>query len=330
MTPRTALRRMTAGALQLAFCMGAVTSALAQSFPTKPIRIICPYPVGGGIDVLGRLLADRLASQWGQPIVVENQPGASTIPATERAIRAGGDGHTLLLTTDSTISINPHLFPKLPYEPTRDLMPITQLVFLQQLLVAQPGFAPNTVAEVVALARAKPGTLNYGSYGNGSQPHLAGEMLKSKAGVDIAHIPYKGLPLAVAAVLGGEIQMTFAGIASSRPQINAGKLKALAIGGARRSPLLPTVPTFAEQGYPEVETHAWFGLFAPAGTPRATVDRIARDVAIVFKDDGLREREIVQKGYELVLSSPDEFTTFIRGDTTNRARAVRISGARGE
>ena len=155
-------------------------------------------------------------------------------------------------------------------------------------------------------------------------------MLKSKAGIDVAHIPYKGLPLAVAAVLGGEIQMTFAGIASSRPQIAAGRLKALAIGGPRRSPLLPSVPTFAEQGYPEVETHAWFGLFVPAGTPRPTIDRIHRDVTTVFADASLREREITQKGYDLVLSSPEAFAAFIRADTVNRGRAVRLSGARGE
>ena len=328
-------RDRAARALVQIFCalllLGSVaTPANAQSFPAKPIRFICPYPVGGGLDVLGRLLADRLAPVWSQSIVVDNQPGGSTIPATERALRAPADGHTLLLTTDSTISINPHLFAKLSYDPAKDLVPITQLVFLQQLLVAQPGFGPNDVAELVQLARAKPGTLNYGSYGNGSQPHLAGEMLKSKAGLDIAHVPYKGLPLAVAAVLGGEIQMTFAGIASSRPHILAKRLKALAIGGGQRAALLPQVATFAEQGYPEVETHAWFGLFAPAGTPRAAIERIARDVASVFDDAGLREREIVQKGYELVLSSPQAFAAFIRTDTDNRGRAVRISGARGE
>ena len=282
------------------------------------------------LGIAKNILADRLQAPWGQPIVVDNQPGGSTIPATERAARAPADGHTILLTTDSTFSINPHLFAKLPYDPVRDFAPVTQLIFLQQLLVTRPGFPANDLAELVALARAKPGTLNYGSYGSGSQPHLAGEMFKAQAGVAIAHIPYKGLPLAVAGVLGGEIEMTFAGIASSRPLVLAGKLKGLAIGGPRRSPLLPDVPTFAEQGYPEVETHAWFGLFVPAATPREIVAKIQRDVAAVFADAALREREIVQKGYDLVLSTPEEFAAFIRADTVNRGRAVRVSGAKPE
>lgn len=305
-------------------------AAWSQPFPAKSVRIIVPYPVGGGIDVLGRVLADRLQPQWGQSIVVENQPGSSTISATERAAKSPADGTTILLTTDSTFSINPHLFAKLPYDLQRDFAPVTLIVLLEQLLLAQPALPANSVAELVALARAKPGSLNYGSYGSGSQPHLAGEILKARSGVDIAHIPYKGLPLAVGALLGGEIQLTFAGVASSRGHIQAGKLKALAIGGSKRSALLPNVPTFAEQGYPEVETHAWFGLFVPAGTPRETVQRIHRDVKALFDDAAFREREVVQKGYDLVLNTPDEFAAYIRADSANRARAVKISGARAE
>lgn len=316
--------------LVLATAPGAIPDAAAQAFPAKPIRIVVPYPVGGGIDVLGRVLAERLGPVWGQPIVVENQPGGSTIPASDRVAKSAGDGHTILLTTDSTFSINPHLFAKLPFDPQKDFTPVTLVVLLQQLLLAQPSFPASNVAELVALAKSRPGSLNYGSYGSGSQPHLAGEMLKSRAGIDIAHIPYKGLPLAVAALLGGEIQLTFAGVASSRGQIAGGKLKALAIGGPQRSPLLPNVPTFAEQGFPEVETHAWFGLFVPSGTPREAVERIHRDVKAVFDDAAFREREVVQKGYDLVLSSPAEFAAYIRQDSASRARAVKVSGAKAE
>jgi tripartite-type tricarboxylate transporter receptor subunit TctC len=304
--------------------------AHAQAWPNKQVRIVVPYPVGGGIDVLARQLAERLAPQWGQPVVVDNRPGASTIPAVEAAAKSAPDGHTILLTTDSSISINPHLFAKLPYDPQRDLAPVTLIVLLQQLLVAQPSFPANTIAELVALAKAKPSTLNYGSYGSGSQPHLAGEMLKARAGIEIAHIPYKGLPLAVAAVLGGEIQLTFSGIASARPHIQAGRLKALAIGGPKRSPLLPDVPTFAETGFPEVETHAWFGLFLPAGTSTEIVQRLHRDVTRIVSEPAFREKEIVAKGYDLVASAPDEFAAYIRTDTTNRRRAVKLSGARPE
>jgi tripartite-type tricarboxylate transporter receptor subunit TctC len=302
--------------------------ALAQ-WPTRAVRIVVAYPPGGGIDVLARQLADRLGPLWGQPVLVENRPGGSTIPATELVAKSPADGYTILLTTDSTFSINPHLFAKLPYS-DKDFIAVTQLILLQQLLLAHPSVPANDVKELVALARAKPGTLNYGSYGSGSQPHLAAEILKSKADVDIVHIPYKGIPFAVPAAIAGEVQLTFSGIASSRPHVQAGRLKALAIGGTERSPLMPNVPTFAEQGYPEVETHAWFGLFVPAGTPRAAVDRIYRDTSAILRDPAFREREVVQKGYELVASSPEEFAAYLVRDREARGRAVRISGAKAE
>jgi tripartite-type tricarboxylate transporter receptor subunit TctC len=182
----------------------------------------------------------------------------------------------------------------------------------------------------VALAREKPGTLNYASYGSGSQPHLAGEMLKAKAGIDIVHIPYKGISFAVPAVMAGEVEMTFSGIATGRTQLQAGRIRALAIGGPKRSPLVPEVPTFTELGYPEVETHAWFGLFVPAGTSREAVNRIQRDVSGVLNDPGFREKEIVQKGYDLVGSSPEEFAAYIVRDREARGRAVKVSGAKAE
>ena len=307
----------------------AAATAAAQVYPERAVRIIVAYPAGGGIDVLGRQLADRLAPQWGQPVVVENRPGGSTIPATELVAKTPADGHTILLTTDSTFSINPHLFAKLPYS-DRDFVPVTQLILLQQLLLAHPSVPAANVEELVLLARAKPGTLNYGSYGSGSQPHLAAETLKSKAGIDIVHIPYKGIPFAVPAAIAGEIQLTFSGIASSQAHVKAGRLKALGIGGSARSPLMPEVPTFSEQGYPEVETHAWFGLFVPAGTPRAAVDRIQRDVAAILSEHAFRAREIEGKGYDLIASSPDEFAAYLLRDREARGRAVTLSGARAE
>lgn len=308
---------------------GTVTgAAFAQQYPTRAVRVVVAYPPGGGIDLLGRQIADRLGAQWGQPVVIENRPGGSTIPATELVAKAPADGYTILLTTDSTFSINPHLFARLPYDPAKDFQPVTMLILLQQLLVVRPSVPANSLPELIALARAKPGTLNYASYGAGSQPHLAAEMLKAKAGIDIVHIPYKGISLAVPAVMAGEVEMTFSGIATARPQIEAGRLRALAIGGFKRSPLLPEVPTFAELGYPEVETHAWFGLFVPAGTPRSAVDRIHRDVTAILNVPAFREREIVGKGYDLVASSPEDFARYLARDREARGRAVRISGAR--
>jgi tripartite-type tricarboxylate transporter receptor subunit TctC len=322
------MHRVLVSLALVALALGAGAAA-AQGYPTRAVRIVVAYPPGGGIDVMGRQVADRLARDWGQPVVVENRPGGSTIPATELVAKAPADGHTILLTTDATFSINPHLFAKLPYS-DRDFVAVTQLVLLQQMLVVHPSLPARSLAELVALARAKPGTLNYASYGSGSQPQLAAEMLKAKAGIDIVHIPYKGITLAVAAVMAHEVEMTFAGIATGRPQVQAGRIRALAIGGSKRSPLVPDVPTFTELGYPEVETHAWFGLFVPAGTPREALGRIHRDVVAILNDPAFREREIVQKGYDLVASSPDEFAAYLVRDREARGRAVRISGARSE
>jgi tripartite-type tricarboxylate transporter receptor subunit TctC len=324
------MRHYVALLCAVAFAAAAAPDAAAQSaYPARSVRIVVAYPPGGGIDVMARQLAERLAPQWGQPVVVENRPGGSTIPATELVAKSPADGHTILLTTDSTFSINPHLFAKLPYS-ERDFVAVTQLIVLQQLLLAHPSVPARSVAELVALAKTKPATLNYGSYGSGSQPHLAAETLKSKAGIDLVHIPYKGLSFSVPAAIAGEVELTFSGIASSRAHVQAGRLRALAIGGTKRSPLMPDVPTFAEQGYPEVETHAWFGLFVPAGTPRATVERIQRDVAAILNEPGFREKEIVQKGYDLVASPPDAFAAFIVADREARGRAVKLSGAKAE
>ena len=223
-----------------------------QAFPTKPVRVIVAYPAGGGIDVMARQIGERLSKTWGQPVVVENKPGANTIVAADTAAKAAPDGHTIFMTTDATFSINPHLYKKLPYDPERDFMPVTMLVLLQQMMVAHPSVPANTLAELVDYAKKNPGKLNYASYGSGSQPHLSGEMLKHKAGIDLVHVPYKGISLAVPAVIAGEVQLTFSGIASGMGPLKAGRIKALAIGGKARSPLLPQIPTFAELGYPEV------------------------------------------------------------------------------
>ena len=305
-------------------------SASAQGWPTKGVRIVVPYPPGGGIDILARQLADKLAPQWGQPVVVENRPGGSTIPGTDAVAKAAPDGHTILLSTDASFSINPHLFARLPYDAQRDFIPVTMLILLQQLLVAHPALPANNLQELIALAKAKPGSLNYASYGSGSQPHLSGEMLKNRAGIDIVHVPYKGISLAVPAVMAGEVQLTFSGIASSIGPLKAGRLKALAIGGPKRSVLLPDVPTFAELGFPEVETHAWFGLFLPAGSPREAVARIYQDAKRILDEPDFRQKQLIEKGYDVVSSSPEAFEAFLRTDSASRARAVKISGAKAE
>jgi len=313
--------------------VAAAPAALAQgaaTFPSKPIRIVVPYPAGGGIDVLSRMLGERLNRAWGQAVVIDNKPGGGTLLAADLVAKAAPDGYTLMVTTDATITINPHLYVKLPYDPVKDFAPITQMVLLNQLLLANPAVPANNLKELIAYAKANPGKLNYASYGSGSQPHLAMETLKAQTGIDIVHVPYKGIPQAVPAALANEVQLTFSGAASSQAHIKAGKLKALAVGGKTRLPLLPDVPTFAESGFPDVPSNAWFGLFAPVGTPRDIVMKLHAEVTRSLKDPEFVQKEIVAKSYELVVSTPEEFSVFLAADSVRNARAVKISGAKVE
>ena len=301
----------------------------ARAWPDKPVRIVVAYPPGGGIDVMARQIAEKLTPRWGQSVVVENRPGANTIVAAD-AVAKSADGHTLLFTTDATFSINPHLYSKLPFDTQRDFVPVTMVVLLQQLLVAHPSLPADTLSQLISFAKQNPGKVNYASYGSGSQPHLAGEMLKNKAGIDLVHVPYKGISLAVPAVIAGEVQLTFAGIATSTAPLKAGRIKALAIGGAQRSPLWPGVPTFTELGYPEVETHAWFGFFLSARSPREAVTRMYQDTKKILEEPEFRQKQLIDRGYEVVGSSPDEFSRYIVRDRESRGRAVKISGAKAE
>ena len=317
-------------ALCLSVNIGLSGPAAAQPYPAKPFRIVVPYPAGGGIDVLSRVIGLRLAQRFNQPVVIDNKPGAGTIVAAESVAHAAPDGYTLMVTTDATMSVNPYLYAKLPYDPAKDFAPVTQLVFLNQLLVANAALPASNLKELIAYAKANPGKLNYASYGIGSQPHLAMEILKSQSGADIVHVPYKGIPQAVPAAIAGEVQLTFSGAASTQAHIKAGRLNALAIGGTARLPLMPEVPTFAESGFPDVPANAWFGLFAPAGTPREVITLLHAEVTRLFKDPEFMQKEVTAKGYELVASTPEAFAAFLVGDAKRSAQAVRISGARAE
>ena len=325
---RTLLRSTLAAAgLLLAL---AWEGALAQSWPSRTVRIVMPYPGGGGVDVLARVLANQLSPLWGQPVVVDNRPGANTILGTEAVARAAPDGYTLLFTTDATFTINPHLYAKLPYDPIKDFAPITMLVSFAQLMVANTALPANSLRELIALAKAKPGSIAYGSYGAGSQSHLATEMLKNRAGIDLQHVPYKGLQPAITAVMAGEIPLSWSGVASSQGLIRAGKLKPIAIGGSKRAAQLPDTPTFAELGFPDVDSNVWFGMLAPAGTPREVVERVNRDTLKLMADPGFREKEINAKGYDYAGLGPDEFRAYIAKELASRREAVRISGAKAE
>jgi tripartite-type tricarboxylate transporter receptor subunit TctC len=302
----------------------------AATYPNKQLRIVVPYPPGGGIDAMARILGVQLGQRWGQTVIVDNKPGAGTILAAEFVAKAPADGYTLMLTTDATVTINQHLYAKLPYDPVKDFVPITQLVFLNQLLLAHPSVPATNLKELIAYAKTSPGKLNYASYGSGSQPNLAMEMLKSQAGIDIVHVPYKGIPQAVPAAIANEVQLTFSGAASSMAHLKSGRLKALAIGGKTRLGVVSDVPTFAEQGFPDIPSNAWFGLFAPAGTPRDIVLKVHAEVTRILNEPEFRQQEVTAKGYELVASKPEEFVSFLAADSTRNAQAVRISGAKAE
>lgn len=300
--------------------------ASAQEWPTRAVKIVVPYPAGGGVDVMARALGQRLQEKWQQPVTIDNRPGANTLLGTEQVARAT-DNHTLLFTTDATFTINPHLYKKLPYDLERDFHAITQLVSFSQMLVVNGDLPANNLQELLALAKAKPGSLSYASYGPGSQPQLATEMLKQKAGVFIVHIPYRGIPQAVTAVVSNEVPMTWSGIVSARAHIASKRIKAIAYGGKTRAAAYPQVPTMTELGFPEVDANVWVGLFAPTSFSNAWVNKINRDVLSVLSDSEFRAREIEGKSYDFAGLGPEEFKKHIRQESQSRKQTLKDSGA---
>ena len=300
--------------LLLAVSAALFADAGAQEFPSGPVRLVVPYPAGGGVDGMARPIADRLSKLWGRPVVVDNRAGGSTIIGSDAVAKAAPDGLTLLFTSDSSITSNPHLFANMPFDPVRDLVPVTQLIDLHQMVVVHPSVTANTMQELVALAKAKPNELNYGSYGAGSQPNLLFESLRVQTGAQIAHIPYKGIAPAIAATLGGEVQMTLGGAATTAGHTAAGRMKALAIGRAQRLPQHPNVPTLREAGFPDIDPRSWFGIFAPRGTPKAIVEKIRNDVVRVITEPDFDAREITGKGYTAVGSTPEEFGAYLKAE----------------
>jgi tripartite-type tricarboxylate transporter receptor subunit TctC len=299
--------------------------AWAQEWPTRPVKLIVPYPAGGGVDVMARALAQRLQDKWQQPITIDNRPGANTLIGTEAVARAT-DNHTLLFTTDATFTINPHLYNKLPYDAEKDFAPVTQLVAFSQMLVANSNLPANNLKELLALAKDKPGSLSYASYGPGSQPQLATEMLKQKAGVFIVHIPYRGIPQAVTAVVSGEIPLTWSGIVSARPHIASKRIKPLAYGGKTRAAAYPDVPTMTELGFPEVDANVWVGVFAPIGFAPSLVNRMHRDILAVISEPDFKSKEIEGKSYDFVGAGPEEFRRHIRSESASRKATIKASG----
>lgn len=326
--PRITRRRLAAIASAAVLSAPALGRAQGRTpdFPTRQVRVVVPFPPGGGLDALGRALADRLQAAWGRPVVIDNRPGGSTVPGTDIVAKAPPDGHTLLLTADNSITSNPHLIRGLPHDPMRDLAPVTHLVDVHQMVLVHPSVGAHTMEELVAAARAAPGRFNFGSYGNASQPHLAFGALMARTGVEMVHVPYRGLTPAVLATLAGEVQMTLAGIASGAEHIRAGTLRALAVGRPTRFEQLPDVPTLEEAGYADMDPRTWFGLFAPAGTPPELLEQVQRDVAAAMADPVVRDRHLAPSGYTVHAGSPEAFASFLRDDLAYKKRLIEAAG----
>ena len=297
-----------------------------QAYPSKPVRIVVPYPAGSTPDIVGRTLGERLQAAFGQPFLVENRTGAGGNIGTEAVARAAPDGHTLLVAVNGPVAVNKHLYKALPYDPDKDLQPVSLLAWAPQMLVVRPDLPAHDFDAFIRHLRSQPGRLSYASVGGGSASHLTMELLKSEAGVSIVHVPYRGFPPAVTDLLGGSIDAMFATIPAVLPQVRAGKLRALAVTAQRRSDAAPEVPSVAELGYRQLESLAWIGLLVPSGTPAAVVSRLSEATV-----GGMRSTEVQEalrrQGFDVVAGSPEEFSRWIRAESEKWARVIRESGA---
>jgi tripartite-type tricarboxylate transporter receptor subunit TctC len=288
--------------------------ALAQTWPAKSIKLVVPFPPGGATDAVARTLAEKLQSRLGQAVVVDNRPGASTVIGAAAVAKAPADGYTLLLSGSSTFSVVPALKPQLPYDPKKDLAPVAIVARTPLVLVAGPATPVKSLAELVALAKSRPGDLSYPTFGPGSAPHLAGEMLSHEAGVKLMAVPYKGSAPAALAVLGGEVSVAFDSIASVLPHIRSGKLRPLAVMDASRVGALPDVPTLAELKYPKATFEAWFGVAAPGGTPRPVLQAVSRELAAVLALPDVKEK-LLTAGVEPAFSDSAAFAAKVQSET---------------
>jgi tripartite-type tricarboxylate transporter receptor subunit TctC len=302
-----------------------LTAAHAQTYPDRPVRLIVGFPPGGAADILGRIAAQQLSAGLGQQVVVDNRGGAGGLIATEIAVRASPDGYTLLFTSIPYV-INPHLYRKVAYDPLRDFTPVIQFVSVPLMMVAGPSLPAKSVKELIATAKAKPGQLNYGSAGAGSSSHLAVELFKTMAQVEMTHVPYKGTGPLIADILGGQIALTIASAVPLTPQVKSGRMRALGVTGPRRSAVFPDVPAIAE-ALPGYEVVNWFGIMAPAGTPKAIVSRINAELQKALQSPELVKR-LNAVTAEVVGGTPEAFAKVIRSDYAKWAKVVKQSGAR--
>jgi tripartite-type tricarboxylate transporter receptor subunit TctC len=298
--------------------------AQAQNFPDKPVRIVIGFPAGTSVDIVGRVMGQKLGEIWGQPAVVDNRAGAGGNIAADFVAKAAPDGHALFLSNNG-IAISATLYRKLPYDALRDLVPVTQVTSLPHVLVANKSLPANSIKELIALAKSKPGQLSFGSGGTGNSDHMAGELFKFMTGVDLVHVPYKGGNQALTDTVSGQVAMYFSGVAAALPLLKAGKAKALGTSGTRRSPALPDVPTIAEAGVPGYEVNLWNGLFAPAGTPEPVIAKIAADTGRALKLPDVQERFAVL-GLETAATGHAEFQVFFKSEVAKWAKVIKVIG----
>ena len=302
--------------------------AVAQpAYPDKPVRIVVPFAAGGAVDILTRVLAQPLGQSLGQQVIVDPRPGAGGNLGVDHVAKSPPDGYTLVMATTGTHTINPGLYRNLAFDAVKDFRPITVIASVPNLLVVHPSIPAKSVAELVALARAKPGQLSFASFGNGTSNHLSGELLKTEAGIDVVHVPYKSAPQAVADLVSGQVAFAFVNAPLALPQVNAGKLRALAVTGAKRSPAASSLPTMAEAGLPGFVVESWYGLMAPAGTSDAIVARLHRETLAVLARAEVKEA-FGRQGADVETSTPAEFSDIVKSGIVRWSEVIRRSGAR--
>lgn len=300
-------------------------AALSQAYPAKPVRILAPFPAGAGVDIVARMIGQPLAEQWGQAVVVDNRPGAGGTIACELVAKAVPDGHTLLLGNISTFAMAPSLYKKVNYDPVKSFAPITRVNTSTNILVVHPNVQAVTTQAFIALAKARPGQINYASAGSGTSPHLSAELFKSMAGIDLVHVPYKGSPQALTDLLGGQTQAMFASLVSAIPHVRQNRLRALGMTAMQRSAVLPEVPTISESGLRGYDVSVWMGVAAPAGTPPAVVMQLNRQIAAILKTPEIREK-LAAQGLEAVSDTPAEFAAYIEAEVRKWAKVIRQAG----
>ncbi len=325
MIPSRTIKMFKLIAATLTLCATSLTAA--QQYPIKPIRCVVPYPPGGPTDIIGRAIAQKLSESLGQPVIIDNRGGAAGTIGSEQVARSPADGYTLLWGTPGTHGIAPSIYPKLGYDPVKDFAPVTLIALGTNLMVVHPSVPARSVQEFVTLAKSRPGKLNFGSAGSGATSHMAGEMLKVMAGIDMLHVPFKGAAPAIVALMGGEVDMAILDAPALLPQIRSGKLRVLAVASERRSRVLPQVPTLVESGLPGYHASSWHALFAPAGTPRDVISRLHSEITHIVKLPEITER-LAAQGVEPVANTPEQLASFIKAEITRWARVVKASRAK--